>query len=287
MKHTARRPMNTTVIVTAFAAIAATTGAYAAELTSQTVEAWTTYIEATEQRWRTDQGANRGFLVQDVDGGARAWESLRRGDVLVSEMETRDSTDAGIDIPKGAVHHWRGHIFIPDVLLDDVLRDVNRPLTRHELQEDVLESRVLERLADGSKVFLKLRRKKFVTVHYNTEHDVRYTRHDALRASSQSVATRIAELKDADTPKEEERPIGHDRGFLWRLNSYWRYEEMDGGVLVECESVSLSRSIPTVVRWMVTPLVLSAARESMERTLTSLRDRVRPGDGRPTETPLR
>ena len=71
-----------------------------------------------------------------------------------------------------------------------------------------------------------------------------------------------------------EHPIGNDRGFLWRLNSYWRYEEVDGGVIVECESVTLSRSIPSLVRWMVTPMVRSAARESMERTLTSMQTRL-------------
>jgi hypothetical protein len=68
-------------------------------------------------------------------------------------------------------------------------------------------------------------------------------------------------------------PIGDDRGFLWRLNAYWRYEEVAGGVLAECESISLSRDVPSLVRYFVGPLVESAARDSMERTLTTLRMR--------------
>ena len=152
-------------------------------------------------------------------------------------------------------------------------------MRQEDLQEDVLESRVLERDADRVRVFLKLRRKKFVTVHFNTEHEMLYARHTAGRASSRSVATRIAELEEAGTPDEREKPVGVDRGFLWRLNSYWRYEEVAGGVIVECESITLSRSIPSLVRWMVKPLIESAARESMERTLTSLRHRLAAGAG--------
>ena len=192
----------------------------------------------------------------------------------MSQITTRGPDDSRIDVPHGEVHHWPSSIFVPSATLDHVLVELRRPLARRDLQPDVLESRVLAREGLRSRVFLKLRRKKFVTVHYNTEHEVEYTRHNDRRASSRRVATRIAELDQAETPRETEKPIGNDRGFLWRLNSYWRYEETDRGVIIECESISLSRSIPSVVRWMVAPLIDRAARESMERTLTSMRMRL-------------
>ncbi len=62
--------------------------------------------------------------------------------------------------------------------------------------------------------------------------------------------------------------------FLWRLNSYWRYSAVDGGVLVECESLTLSRSIPAILRVFIGRLINSAARESMDRTLESMRTRL-------------
>ena len=251
--------------------------AAASELKPQTVAAWADYVNATEQRIREEQTSKNGFLLSDFrEHAARTRALVQRGDVRVAKMKTRRSDDPPIDIPSGEVHHWRGSIFVPLATLDDVLLELRRPLARRDLQPDVLESRVLERDGPRSRVFLKLRRKKFVTVHYNTEHAVEYTRHGDRRASSRSVATRIAELDHAETPRETEKPVGHDRGFLWRLNSYWRYEETDGGVIIECESISLSRSIPAAVRWMVTPLVDRAARESMERTLTSMRTRLEP-----------
>ena len=197
-----------------FTALGLTTGTDAAELKSHTVTAWSTYIAATEQRIRTEHTSEQGFAVRSLEDGAdRGWGAVRRGDILVAQLETRDPAGSEIDVPQGAVHHWRGSIFIPGVSLDDVFHAANRPLRHQDLQEDVLESRVLEQNPHGSRVFLKLRRKKLVTVHYNTEHEVRYTRHSPMRASSQSVATRIAELTDVGTPQEGERPIGSDRGF--------------------------------------------------------------------------
>lgn len=259
---------------------AAGTPASAAELHPQTVAAWNAYVASTEQRMAAELSSAERFLVQDFDRDA---EAVRRavldGEVPVEQMLSRGPAGRKIDVPKGAIHHWRGSIFVPGVTLDDVLHGVRSPLRQEDLQEDVIESRVLERDADRVRVFLKLRRKKLVTLHFNTEHEMRYARHGAGRASSRSVATRIAELEEAGTPDEREKPVGVDRGFLWRLNSYWRYEEVAGGVIVECESITLSRSIPSLVRWMVKPLIESAARESMERTLSSLKDRLVAGAG--------
>ncbi len=254
--------------------------ASAAELHPRTVAAWNDYVASTERRIARELSAGGDFLGQDFDPDA---EGVRRavldGEVPVARMRSRGPGGRTIDVPKGAIHHWRGSILVPGVTLDDVFHGVRSPLRQEDLQEDVLESRVLERDADRVRVFLKLRRRKIVTVHFNTEHEMRYARHGAGRASSRSVATRIAELEDAGTPDEREKPVGVDRGFLWRLNSYWRYEQVAGGVIVECESITLSRSIPSLVRWMVKPLIESAARESMGRTLTSMKDRLLAGAG--------
>jgi hypothetical protein len=108
-------------------------------------------------------------------------------------------------------------------------------------------------------------------VTYDTEHAIENRRLSETRASKRSVATKIAELADAGTPREREKPPGSDRGFLWRLNAYWRYEQIDGGVLIECESVSLSRSVPMLLRPFVSGIVERIARESLQKTLMSLK----------------
>ena len=218
--------------------------AAASELKPHTVAAWADYVDPTDQRIRREQTSENGFLVLDFQKTLpEPWALAHRGDVRVSQMTTRGPDDSRIDVPNGEVHHWRGSIFVPLATLDDVLLELRRPHVRRDLQPDVLESRVLAREGPRSRVFLKLRRKKFVTVHYNTEHEVEYTRHSDRRASSRSIATRIAELDQAETPRETEKPTGNDRGFLWRLNSYWRDEETNRGVIIECDrSASAGRS---------------------------------------------
>ena len=117
--------------------------------------------------------------------------------------------------------------------------------------------------------------------HYNTDHDVVYRRHDATRASSRSTATRIAELEHAGTPREREKPSDQDRDYLWRLNSYWRFQQTPDGVLVECESVSLSRGIPWGLGVIVGPFVRSVPRDSLERTLLDMRAGIAAATGAP------
>ncbi len=94
---------------------------------------------------------------------------------------------------------------------------------------------------------------------------------DENRTHSRSYSTRIAELENPDRSDEREKPIGKDRGFLWRLNSYWRFQEKDGGVYVQLESVALSRSVPALLAWVVNPLLKSIPREYLSRLLTSTR----------------
>jgi hypothetical protein len=236
------------------AAPAATTPA-AAELKSQTEQAWQDYIRTTESRRARD--------VATRSGSPAGSPAARPGVVTVAPLG-ENGTDGSVEIAGGAlIHHWRGRIVIPGVTLEDVLRQVRRA----PRQSDVLASKILEDRGDTLRVYLKLTRKELITVTYNTEHLVELTHHGPGRVSSRSVATKIAELADAGTPREREKPAGSDLGLLWRLNAYWWYEEVPGGVLVECESVSLSRGIPLLLKPFASGTVDRIARESMTRTL--------------------
>ena len=64
-------------------------------------------------------------------------------------------------------------------------------------------------------------------------------------------STRIQELVNPGKSNEHLLPEGHDRGLLWRLYGYWFYEERDGGVYVECESLSLTRDVGAPPTWPV------------------------------------
>ena len=67
--------------------------------------------------------------MQDFDRASRSSRAaVQRGDILVSEMQTLQPDGMGIEVPGGAIHHWRGAILIQDVTLNDVLNGVRSPL---------------------------------------------------------------------------------------------------------------------------------------------------------------
>jgi putative flippase GtrA len=225
-----------------------------------TITAWDAYVRQTEERIARELADPKRFLVRDKTLGEA---------IVITERERRDESGRAITVPGGKIHHWVGVVFVPGATLQAVRERIEHP-ERHR-QLDVLETRVLERRPDALTVFLKLTRTKIVTVAYNTEHAVSIRTHGAGRLSSRSVSLRIAELENAGTPREREKRAGDDRGFLWRLNSYWRYQEVNGGVVVQCESLTLSRDVPAAVRLLTARLVDGVARESLTRTLQSFR----------------
>ena len=248
----------------------------AAKLQEKTLKAWNGYVRLTEERIQEELNSSTGFLAQDFQSVPKAnmdRDAALSGEILVQKMKTLNPRGRKIHVPAGTIQHWWGSVFIPDVELETVLAQVRNPAQQEDLQEDVLESRILESDDDSLRLYLKLVRSKIVTVTYNTEHLIEYQRHGEGLASSRSIATKIVELEEAGTPAEREKPEGNDRGFLWRLNSYWRYQQIDGGVLVECESLTLSRGVPVILAPFVKPIISGLARESMKRTLGSMRDR--------------
>jgi len=246
----------------------------AAELTAELLQGWAAYVKATEQRIATELRAARGFLVLDFqpeNEAAKERRAVLAGEIPIRKMVSYGASGKKMVLSGGIAHHWRGTVFIPGAKVEEIIYRILNPTAADMEQEDVLKWKVLERGQDSLKIYLKLQRSKFVTVVYNTEHEVKVQRYGKDRASSTSVATRIAELDSPNSSREREKPEGRDNGFLWRMNSYWRYEQVAGGVIVELESVTLSRSVPFIFDLLIHPMIESTARESVERTLASMR----------------
>jgi hypothetical protein len=237
-------------------------GVIAATLTQAAQAAWEKYVRLTEAR---------------VEADLRQETKVRPGsDVLIERLETKDEKGKTIEAPGAMVHHWKGSVFVPGVTLASVLRFVQDYDQHYRFFKEVEKSRLLSREGDTFRISYRLRRTKFiVTAYYQTEHTVRYRSLGPAQAASRSEATKIAELDAPGTRNEREKTPQEDRGFLWRLNSYWRFTERDGGVIAECESISLSRSIPTGLGWLIRGYVESVPRESLYNTLSSLSSGVR------------
>ena len=87
------------------------------------------------------------------------------------------------------------------------------------------------------------------------------------RGYSASRSLHFWQVDSPGTAREHRRPEGQDDGFLWRLNSYWSFTRVRGGLQMECEAVSLTRDVPVGLGWLVTPVIADLPRQELEFTL--------------------
>ncbi len=247
--------------------------ASAAELKASTIAAFDHYVQLTEQRMAAEPP--QAFLRIDslpADQRAAGNVRLRAGEVITERLQTLEN-DKPIPVPSGMIHHWVGLVFVKGATLQETLtflQDYDHQAKYYA--PDVQRSKLLHHNGDNFKIFLRLRKHKIVTVLMNTEYDVKYTNLDPSHSTSRSVSTRIAEVDDTSSPDGAEKPVGNDNGYLWRLYSYWRFYQRDGGVYIQLEAISLTRDIPALLGLLIRPFVVSIPKESLAFTLTHTRD---------------
>jgi hypothetical protein len=179
-------------------------------------------------------------------------------------------TPVGGELPGAMLHHWRGTAFAAGATAADferLIKDFDAYPRRFSPQ--VIRASVLTQRGDSLQASMRVRQKHVLTVVMDTTYNVTFGRLDAKDGYSISRSTQISEIAASGTSNERALSGSEEHGFLWRLNTYWTYEERDGGLYIQIESVSLSRSIPTGLGWAIRPFVESVPRESLEFTLRS------------------
>jgi hypothetical protein len=244
-----------------------------AELRAQTIAAFDRYVSAADARMAAELDSANHFLWLSTasDVARRKGLELRRGEILIERLTMTDRGRA-IEIPGGLVHHWVGLAFLPGVTLERtiaLLQDYDHHASIYAPR--IISSTLRAHAGDAFRFHLRFLMQKGITVVIDTENSARFVRIDADRAASSIVATRIVEIENPGTSAEREKPPGSDSGYLWRLNTYWRFLQRDGGTYVQCESISLTRGIPTGLGWLIGPFVTSLPRESLEFTLETTR----------------
>ena len=247
----------------------------AIELKAKTREAFDRYVQLTEERMKSEGSQGKQFLAIDTlgpDQKSAAMERLRKGEVVIDRRQMLENGKP-IDVPDGLIHHWMGIVFIPGTTLKKTLA-LQQDYDHHAqlYAPNVTRSKLVSRNGDVFKIAYRVRQKKVITVVMDTDYDVLYEAVSATRERSRSYSTRIQEIENAGEPSEHAKPVDDGNGFMWRLYSYWRMEERDGGVYVQCEAVSLSRDIPTGLGWMIKGYVESVPRESLMFTLGKTRE---------------
>jgi hypothetical protein len=252
------------LLIPMFLAIAATPAT--AEPTPAALAAFNTYVNSVESRLAAQHRSQSGFLVP-ANPDARLESRRRRGDLIVENL----APSSAADLPGAMLHHWRGTAFAPGATAADferLMKDVNA-YPQH-FSPQILTAKILAQQDDYLQATMRVRKQHILTVVLDTTYNIVFARLDPQHGYSQSRSTSIAEIASPGTATEHALDSAHEHGFLLRQNTYWSYEERDGGLYMQIESVSLTRSVPHGLGWAISPFVESVPRESLEFTLRSV-----------------
>jgi hypothetical protein len=236
-------------------------GRILAEPTPAAIAAFNSYVGAVESRLALQHQSRSAFLAP-VTPVQQSDIRLRQGEFIIEQR----TPAGGMILTEALLHHWRATAFVPGATADDftrLLNDVDAyPVV---FSPQVLQARILMHDGNHLQTWMRARQHHVITVVMDTTYDVTFGSLDTQHGYSLSRSTKISELDSNGHPVDASR----DHGFLWRQNTYWSYEERDGGLYIQVESVSLTRSIPTGLGWIVGPFIETVPRQSLEFTLRS------------------
>ena len=255
---------------TAAVILALTVPCSSARLGAPAQRAFENYAASVETRLNQQHSSPATYLATlnvaatsgDLEG------QLRSGTLLMEPVKggTRE-------VRGGLLHHWRGAAFVPGARASDMLallRDYNY-LSSYYAPE-VESSRLLLDRGGVAAVAMRFKKQMVIPIVLDTEYDVRISVTGDNAGYSVSRSTHIWEVESPGTSRERRMTEGDDDGFLWRLNTYWSFLEVPGGLLIECEAISLTRDVPAGLGWLVAPVIEDMPRESLKFTLNATRN---------------
>ena len=226
---------------------------------------------ATMKNWPPGKISFGSMFCRTVSANALT-DLLKRQQTIIRHSASCSSRDCS-NIPGGIIHDWTGITFVPGVTLQQTLtalQDYDRDADYY--RPTVLRAKLLSRAGNSFRVFLRLKETHVLTVVLDTEYEIQYLTIDSAHAASISHSTRITEIESAGSPQEHATSPKDNHGFLWRLNSYWRFYQADGGVYIQCNAISLTRDVPAGLKWLAGPFIENVPRESLNFTLTATRE---------------
>lgn len=235
-------------------------------LNRETLKSFEAYVREAEGGMEQTLRSSGSFLWSD--GSPERARQVREGQVMAEFWSGRGP----VKVPSGLIHDWIGAAWTPGTTVKATLALIQDYDNHTNIYKpEVMASKLVSRRGNDFQIYLRLLKKKILTVVLDTDHDVEYRPVDRTRWVCRSYTTRIAEVENAGSPHEEILPPDAGFGFLWRLYSHWRFQERDGGVYLECRAISLTRDVPLGLGWIIEPIIQKLPRESLIRTLECTR----------------
>jgi len=236
------------------------------QLNPQTLEAFDAYILKAEREMEQTLHGNAPFLwSQQLPERA---QKVGRGQIVAQFWSGRGP----VKITRGLIHDWIAAAFIPNSNIREIfglIQDYDNH--KNIYKPEVIDSKLIRREDNDFQIYLRLLKKKIITVVLDTDHEVHYRRVDPSRWVCRSYTTRIAEVESAGSHNERILQPDTGYGFLWRLYSHWRFEESDAGGAIECRAISLTRDVPFGLGWAIEPIIQKLPKESLISTLEATR----------------
>lgn len=238
-------------------------------LQPKTIADFDAYAAKVEQELAQRWSGKRSFLAIDESPDER--KRVLGGELIVEPGSPKNP----LEIDDGLIHDWSGDVFIPNASLQSVLATLQDFDQHAKIYPEVVRSRLVRR--DGNHIlgFWRLEKKgQMVPVVLDANDDATYQKVASDEWTCRAYARDIREVQNPGTENEKELPAGEGSGVLWRLYAYWSLKAVNGGVLAECRTLSLSRAIPAALNWIVKPFVKDLPRESLSSTLLSTKKSV-------------
>lgn len=230
--------------------VCAPAGLRAQELKPATAHAFDCYVQSAEARL----DARKVFLAADAD--AKLNERLVRG----QGVETVPANGANPHkLPAAHLYDWIGSIFIPGAKADRTIRLLQDYDHRAQFFSDMVSESKLACRTGDSHFQYSMQLKDAVRI--EVQSDVVWERVDQHRWRCHSYATSL-------------REIGSNHGYLLRLYSYWRVAEVEQGVYVEGESISLTAEFSALTRALGSVLLGLSPEKTLRHSLASIREQV-------------
>jgi len=240
--------------------------AHEVQLKNGTLENFSAYIREAETAMERSFRGRGPYLW--AEASEEIAQEVGRGEIVAEFWSGRGP----IKVPDGLIHDWIGAAWAPKTTLAATLALIQDYDNHWKIYTpEVLASKLIKRRGNDFQIYLRLLKKKILTVVLDTEHHVTYRRVNRTHFVCWSHSTRIAEVQNAGESNERVLPPDTGYGFLWRLNSYWQFQERDAGVDLECRAISLSRDVPFGLGWLIEPIIQKLPKESLIHTLECTR----------------
>ncbi len=249
---------------------AAAGSSYGAELDQQTVAAWEKYVASATLHMQDRLGGRAPFLWADEDPARR--RQLNSGEIVVSPL----GDSHPLIVPRGLIHHWIGAAFIPGARNKDLANVVGDYGKYSEIyRPSLIKAELLGSADDEQKLsILWVQRVLLVTAAFYTEMDSKFCALNGRQGYMTFTTTRVQQIDNYGEKDERRLAQNEGSGYLWRLISFARFEERDGGLYLELEVIGLSKDVPGSIRFLLKPVIEHVPRQALTAKLEQTRQAI-------------